>query len=241
MRRLNWIAALISLNLMMPSLAQGVAEIVYDPTVDADIIQTFSFFESEISDLEKQISDLDKELKLLSSGKYLWSNTSSLINQLGNTMEQATGLAYSAKNEAAEFASLFPGYTVFNNFNQQYQQITRSSLDTLNNVLQNMKVSANDFMDESSRLKMLQGFTENIEGQTQALQMANQLASEQISQLQLLRQVVMAQANAQIVYYAQQIQKEAGAIADLNEMISNGDTKTTGNLNENPVEKPNYQ
>ena len=81
-------------------------EIVYDPTVDADILQTFSFFENEISDLEKQINDLDNALKLLSSGKYVWSNTVDLINQLGKTMEQASGLSYAAQNEAAEFAAL---------------------------------------------------------------------------------------------------------------------------------------
>lgn len=219
----------------------AVADIVYDPTVDADIVQTFSFFESEITDLEKQIGDLDNELKLLTSGQYAWSTTTALINQLGNTMEQATGLSYAAKNEAAEFAKLFPGYTVFSDFNQQYQQITRSALDTLNNILQNMQVSASDFLNENSRLKILQNLAENVVGQTQALQTATQLASEQISQLQLLRQTIMAQANAQIVYYAQQIQQQASAIASLDSIISHGDLNTTGDLTGHPLTKPNYQ
>lgn len=238
---MHYLSAIVLSLFIVPALAAGPMEVVYDPTVDADIIQTFSFFESEISDLETQISDMANELKLLSSGEYLWSNTASLINQLGKTMEQASGLSYAAQNEASQFAALFPGYTALSNFNQQYQQITRSSLDTLNNILQTMQVSANDFMDESSRLQMLQGFAQNVEGQTQALQMAAQLASEQISQLQLLRQTIMAQANAQIVYYAQQIQTEASSVAELNTIISNGDTHTTGNLNTHPVDKPNYQ
>lgn len=242
MRRLMQIFLLIILNLFVLSAhAEGVFEVVYDPTVDADILQTFTFFEKEISDLDKQINDLDKALKLLSSGKYLWSNTVDLINQLGKTMEQASGLSYAAQNEAAEFAALFPGYSSLSNFNQQYQKITKGSLDTLNNILQTMKQSANSFTNESSRLKSLQGFTENVAGQTQAMQMVVQLASEQISQLQLMRQTVMAQANAQIVYYAQQIQKEASAVADLNETIANGDTATTGVLNAHPLAKPEYQ
>lgn len=230
------------LNLMaMPVQAIEPMEIVYDPTVDADIIQTFSFFESEITDLEQQLNDMANELKLLSSGQYLWSNTSSIIKQLGKTMEQASGLSYAAQNEASQFAALFPGYTVAENFNQQYQKITRSALDTLNNILQNMQVSANNFSDESNRLQMLQGFAQNVAGQTQGLQMAAQLASEQLSQLQLLRQTIMAQANAQIVYYAQQIQTQASAVAELNKIISGGDIHTTGDLNIHPVEKPNYQ
>ncbi len=239
---LRLIFLLIILNLFVLSAhAEGVFEVVYDPTVDADILQTFTFFENEISDLDKQITDLDNALKLLSSGKYLWSDTVNLINKLGKTMEQASGLSYAAQNEASEFAALFPGYSSSSNFNQQYQKITRGSLDTLNNILQTMKQSANNFTNESSRLQKLQGFTENIVGQTQAMQMVVQLASEQISQLQLVRQTVMAQANAQIVYYAQQIQKEASAVADLNETIANGDIVTTGALNVHPLAKPEYQ
>jgi P-type conjugative transfer protein TrbJ len=242
MRRLIQLSLLIFLSLFtLSSHAAGVFEVVYDPTVDADILQTFTFFENEIADLDKQINDLDNALKLLSSGKYVWSNTIDIINQLGKTMEQANGLSYAAQNEAEEFATLFPGYSSLSNFNQQYQQITKGSLDTLNNILQTMKLSANNFTNESSRLQMLQGFTENVVGQTQALQMAGQLASEQISQLQLMRQTLMAQANAQIVYYAQQIQKEASAVANLNETIANGDTVTTGVLNAHPLAKPEYQ
>lgn len=232
---------LIGLLATSISQASAVMDIVYDPTVDADIVQTFSFFENEITDLEKQIGDLDNELKLLASGQYSWSTTTSLINQLGKTMEQANGLSYAAANEAEQFSALFPGYTVVNNFNQQFQQMTRSSLDTLNNILQNMKVSANDFLNENSRLGMLQNLAENVVGQTQALQTAAQLASEQVSQLQLLRQTIMAEANAQIVFYAQQIQQEASQIADLNSVISNGNSQTTGDLTTHPLTKPEYQ
>lgn len=233
---------LITLTLLIsPVFAVGPFEIVYDPTVDADIIQTFSFFENEITDLETQIDDLDKALKLLAAGKYLWSDTSGLIDQLTSTLQQANGLSYAAKNEAAQFSALFPGYTTLAKFSEQYQQMTRTSLDTLNNILQNMQVSADNFIDENTRVRSLQGFVETVEGQTQALQTAAQLASEQVSQLQLLRQTIMAQANAQIVYYAQQIQKDASAVAELNSTIANGVTQTTGQLDTHPVEKPSFQ
>src|ERR1700677_1624885 len=135
MRRLTQVWLLIFSSMFILSAhAEGIFEMVYDPTVDADIIQTFTFFEHEITDLEKQINDLDKALKLLSSGKYVWSDTVDIINQLGKTMEQASGLSYAAQNEAEEFATLFPGYSSLANFNQQYQQITKGSLDTLNNI-----------------------------------------------------------------------------------------------------------
>jgi P-type conjugative transfer protein TrbJ len=235
------LAIFIFLLFLTPVMAEGPLEIVFDPTVDADIVQTFTFFENEIADLEKQIDDLDNALKLLSSGKYLWSNTTTLMNQLTDTMEQASGLSYAAKNEAAEFSQLFPGYSNLTQFSQQFQQLTKSSLDTLNNIMQTMQANAGNFINENSRVQKLQGFIETIVGQTQALQLGAQLASEQVSQLQLLRQAVMAQANAQVVYFAQQIQKEASATAGLNETIDHGDTATTAVLTAHPLQKPDYQ
>ncbi len=219
----------------------AVSPIVYDPTVDADIIQTFSFFEKEIGDLEVQINSLNEAIKILASGKFVWKTTNALIDQLNHTLEQSSGLSYSAKNEAAQFASLFPGYTIINNFNQQYQNLTKSSLDTFNNILQTLKRSADNFIDENSRLASLQQWTEGVVGQTQALQMAAQLASEQVSQLQLLRQSILAQANAEVVFYAQEIQKEASRAAELNALITAGDTQTSGNLANNPIVKPHYE
>lgn len=241
MRRNTFFIFLLTfLIFTLPSNANAiVADMVYDPVVDADIVETFSYFKSEIMDLEKQLTDLDKELKVLT--KYLWSDTSSLMNQLGNVMNQANALSYAAKNEAAQFSQLFPGYVSLDNFNEQYQKITKSALDTLNNAIQSLGVSANDFIGENSRIKQLQGYAEKVEGQTQAAQAAVELASEQISQIQLLRQAVMAEANAQAVYFAQQIQKESGALAEFNNIVAHGDMKTTDTLNTYPLEKPRYE
>lgn len=225
---------------ILPSEAKAVvAELVYDPTVDADMVETFSYFESEIMDLEKQLTDLDKALKVLT--KYLWSDTSSLMNQLEKVMNQANALSYAAKNESAQFNQLFPGYVPLDNFNEQYQKITKSTLDTLNNAIQSLGLSANDFLGENNHIKQLQSYAEKVEGQTQAAQAAIELASEQISQLQLLRQAVMTEANAQAVYFAGQIQKEAGALAEFNTIVGHGDAKTTGILNTYPLERPHYE
>lgn len=226
------------------TLAVIPGALVYDPTVDWDILQTFVYFETEIANLESQLSDLDKQLdaiKQLSPENYQWSNTSELINQLGETLEQANALSYAAQDIDKQFHSLFPGYVPLDNYSEQYQKITQSSLDTINNVLKTLGMSSADFSNENSRLKLLQNYSQNVVGQTQAIQVANQIASEGISQLQLIRQTIMAQANSQALFYAQQIQRDAASAAELVQTISRGDISTTGDLSQHPLSKPNYR
>ncbi len=85
-------------------------------------------------------------------------------------------------------------------------------------------MSAQDFTDEHQRIQYLQGLAENPKGQTQAIQASAQISSEMLSQVQLLRQTIMAQTNAQTTYYAQQVQNQATAQEEQHEIIQAGST-----------------
>lgn len=161
-------------------------------------------------------------LKQLTPGQYQWSNAQNLINQLGDAVQRANTLAYSAQNVDAQFRQYFPGYQAPTDYGQQYQHITRTQLDTLNQILQAMGSSAQDFQNENARLTFLQHQAQSAVGQTQAIQAAAQIASEQVSQTQLLRQTMIAQTNAQTAYYAGQVQKEASSRAELEKIAANG-------------------
>ena len=56
----------------------------------------------------------------------------------------------------------------------------------------------------------------------QAIQAGNMLAAEQIQQLAKLRQLMMAQINAQNVYMANQTNRDAQRVATQQEWIKNG-------------------
>jgi len=241
--------AVMACSMLLPSTSWAIIpEIVYDPAVAADIVETFAYFEQEIQSLMAQLDVLNDQSNILNtaieklpSGSYNWSNTSKLIQELDNILSQSNALSYTAENVDQQFKNLFPGYISVNNYNEEYQHITESALDTLQNVLHDFNASANDFANETTLLKDLQNYSAAAAGQTQAIQVANQIASEQVSQLQLLRQALMTQANAQAVYYAQQIQNKASALAEFSELIDSGDTNTTGELDQHPLEQPNYE
>jgi type IV secretion system protein TrbJ len=212
-----FIFALVSF-LGLPLNAYGVAALVFDPTVCARLA-------SEAAQLKQQVDLLEEQLnaiKQLNPNQYKWGNAQQLINQLGSVIEQSKGLSYSARNLDSIFKQSFPGYTPPQDFDAQYQKITRSTLDTLNGVMHALGKSAEDFQTENARLSFLQTQAKSAVGQTQAIQVAAQIASEQVSQLQLLRQTLMAQTTAESSYFASQIQNEASSQAELKQIIKAG-------------------
>jgi P-type conjugative transfer protein TrbJ len=210
----------ISFLTFLPVTSQAM--IVFDPAVFGKLIQELAQSEQQLMVLKQQLD----ALKQLNPSQYQWSNAQGVINNLGNVISQANGIAYSGQNLQAQFQKNFPGYQAPDNYSQQYQQIVSTTLNTLNGVLQSVGSSAQDFQNENSRLAFLQQQAQSAIGQTQAIQASAQIASEQVSQLQLLRQTLMAQINAQTTYYAGQVQKEASANAELDQLIGDGNKKS---------------
>ncbi len=219
----------LSILMLWPLMANADFPVI-DLTAIAQLI-------SEVGQLEQETQMMQQELQTLQSGQYQWSNAQALINQLGGVVQQTNSIAYSAQNVNQQFQQNFPGYQAPANYNQQYQQITNNTLSTLNGVLQTVGTSAQDFQNENSRLAFLQAQSQNAQGQMQVMQAATQIASEQVTQLQLLRQTLISQTNAQTVYYASQMQDQASAQAEFNQVLSNGNTAISP-LNSNPLSSP---
>ncbi|MBV9576348.1 MAG: hypothetical protein JO149_06965 [Gammaproteobacteria bacterium] len=191
------------------------------PVIDyASLIQ----MGNQLIQLKQQTEYIEQQLKALNGNQYQWSNAQVLINNLGSIISQTNGIAYSATNVNQKFQQAYPGYEAPENFNQQYKNNINMTQNTLNGVLQSMGSSAQDFQNENTRLSFLQQQSQSAQGEMQAIQASSQIASEMVSQIQLLRQTVMAQSNAQTAYYATQTQTDASAKAELERVINAGST-----------------
>lgn len=203
----------------------AVGALVFDPSV-------FARLGSEAVQLENQLNVLKQQLaaiKQLNPKQYQWSNVQNLINQLGSSIEEAKGISYSAKNVSKKFKDTFPGFVSNQKFDEQYQNVTNNTLNTLNGVLSALNKSSNNFQNENARLSFLQSQEKSAVGQTQAIQAAAQIASEQVSQLQLLRQAIMAETTAQSAYYANQVQVDASSKAEFKKVL------LSGKINSQPI------
>ena len=201
---------------------------VFDSAVYTQTLQNYMELVSQIKLLQEQANELNQSLKAiqtLGKGQYQWSDVSNQINQLGAVIESTRGLSYSASHLTDQFQKAYPGYESPHDYNQQYEQNLNTTLNTLNGSLQSLHMSAEDFTNEPKRIEFLKSQVQNAQGQTQAIQASAQISTEVISQLQLLRQTLMTESNAQGVYLAQQTQSDASDEAGFHQMLTNGSTQ----------------
>lgn len=214
---------IILIIFLLPTLAFAQLA-VFDAASFAKLVAQYNQMIAQAQILEQQATYLHQELTTLNSGQYQWSNAQNLINQLGNVVSQSNSLSYNAQNINQQFQQQYPGFQSPQNFNQQYSQNINTTMSTLNGVLQSVGMSAQDFANENTRLAFLQSQVTSAQGQTQALQASAQISSEMVTQLQLLRQVLMAQTNAQTAYFAQNLQTQASSQAQFNQIVNAGST-----------------
>lgn len=227
-------------TMMFSQSVWAFGDVVYDPTVDATLETNFAAelakHAEEVSHLLTQITLIKQSLEQLQNPQ--WNIAQDKINELGNAVNKVNGLAYNSSNLDERFRQLYPGYgngSSAMNYSEQYKNIVTTTQNTINGVLQSLGLNAQDFANENTRLQMLQNQAQNADGQTKAIQASAQIASATVEQVQMLRQTMIAQTNAQNAYYAAQIQKEANVKRALDDELNNCSTTITGELDQHPT------
>jgi P-type conjugative transfer protein TrbJ len=196
--------------------------IIANATLPVIDIASLAQLSHQLTLLKQSTQYIKQSLQGLPIAQFQWSNVQNLIDHLGSTISQVNGIAYSAANISQRFSQVYPGYQVPQDFYQQYKNIANTTQQTLNGLLQSIGDSAQHFKKENRQLAMLQQEVQKVSSQTQAIQASAQIASEVVSQIQLLRQTVMAQTNAQLVYYAAKIQNDIDEKAAFEKIIHTG-------------------
>jgi type IV secretion system protein TrbJ len=226
------LAALTAAVLIVTAVPRAtVAQI---PVIDAtNLVQTtitaLKMVESVLNELEmisNQIKQLENMiLNTQNFGRGVWDGEAlPRLLRLGQIIEQEQAIAYTLANLDGLFRQKYPGYRPITDWSREYDLWTRTTLDTLRGTLSSVRIHAEDFATEQSRIRTLQAMSDTSVGRMQALQLGNMMAGEQVQQLVKLRQLVMAQVNAQNVYMAHQTNREAQRSATQSQWIRNGNT-----------------
>jgi type IV secretion system protein TrbJ len=146
------------------------------------------------------------------------------LQRLGQVIEQEQAIAYQMAGIDGEFRRRFPGYRPVTDWTREYELWTRTTMDTLRGTLNAARLHADNFATEQGRIQALQAMSDSAAGRMQALQVGNMMAAEQLQQLVQLRQIILAQMNAQNVYMAQQVNQDAQRAATVNEWVRNGNS-----------------
>lgn len=170
--------------------------------------------------------------------KFNWDNIESTMNQLALVQRDGEALAYSAKDLDNHFQRIYPGYGKKTadkaNYQLQYKKWVNTNQDTMKGTLKALNLSYKDLQNEKDLKTKLQKHARTAKGQMEAAQVANEIAAEEVNQLQKLRQIIIANSNAQVEYQAFQAQKDAQLEESYQDMLKNLGKKT-GKYKENPA------
>jgi P-type conjugative transfer protein TrbJ len=220
------VAVLAIVVLLAPSGAWAQAIVLDLTNLIQNTISALKAVESVLNEVQmiaNQIKQLENMVQNTSTYSGVWDQDAlPRLNRLGQIIEQEQAIAYSMAGMERVFRERYPGYRPVTDWATAYDQWTRTTLDTLRGTLAAVRLHADDFGDEQRRIQTLTALSDSAEGRMQAIQAGNMLAAEQIQQLAKLRQLMMAQVNAQNVYMASVTNRDAQRTATQQEWVKNG-------------------
>jgi len=221
------VAVLAIAVLVAPSGARAYAMIVFDPTnLVQNIISAQKAIESVINEVQmiaNQIRQIENMVQNTRTYGGVWDREAlPRLIRLGQIIDEEQAITYAMAGMDRVFRERYPGYRPATDWPAAYDQWTRTTLDTLRGTLAAVRLHADDFADEQRRIQTLTALSDSAEGRMQAVQAGNMLAAEQIQQLVKLRQLMMAQINAQNVYMANVTNRDAQSTATQEEWVKNG-------------------
>jgi P-type conjugative transfer protein TrbJ len=151
-----------------------------------------------------------------------WGDLQAVLGSLSRVLQIGQSISYTLRNVDSAYRQRFPGYSAPNNWLTQYDQWSRTTLDTLAATLAAAGANASDAASIDASLQSLRTANEGAQGRLEAIQIGTQVASLQVAELAKLRQLVAAQINAENAYLGAQEAKESGAAAAFDGWVASG-------------------
>ena len=153
----------------------------------------------------------------LSLPNSMFGSITSSMNQLRGIYSQGSSLAYSMSNLDSQFRDQFKGYDNYlssigqasANMPGQYKKWSDSGFDNARSAMEAVGMNTSSFASEDAMLSSLVQRSATAQGRMQAIQAGNEIAAQQVQQLQKLREMIAANVTLQSNYIAQQTERQA--------------------------------
>jgi len=180
--------------------------------------------------LQKQaqmVDDMKRNGKVLS--KQEWGKTSDDLEQLANIARQGEAIAYSSSNMDAIFRDKYKGYSEYSSqksgnpqsYSDQYSKWSTTNRDSIVGAMKTANLQYEQFSSEEQTMKTIEQLSSNAQGRMEAIQAGNLIAAQQVSQLQKLRGLMMAQMQMQSGFLTYQANQKDSANAKSREFFKN--------------------
>ena len=160
-------------------------------------IHQFNMYQTMLQNLKKgnpsQILD-STALKLWNDNR-MNESFMSLFKVVVNGRQSAVN----AETAFEIYRKMHPGYGNFGNFDygQAYRDWSDTNRQTIESALRSTKINADDLVSEADMIRELQSQSRSADGQMQILKAGNDIGVSMVGQMQKLRQLQMAQMQAQ--------------------------------------------
>lgn len=190
--------------------------------------QSAQMYQQVQNTLQQLLMEKQQLQNLIAAPVQNWGQTQAELQQLTQLVSKTAALSYAGGNIDSLFRHQYPGYakTAGNtNFGSKFQGLIGQQLDSLNAALQAAGMQSSQFTSERAALQQIQSISAGSQGSLQALQAGNMVASATVDQLQKLRQLYMAQMQAQNSYMAGQAQVQADQTDAVQTFMNQGNGK----------------
>lgn len=151
----------------------------------------------------------------------LFGSLRSDFQRLQNIYATGTSLAHSMDGLESKFRDQFKGYDDYlrsigegsNNMPDRYKQWSAEGLDNARTAMQSAGINTSSFAAEDAMLSSLVQRSASAQGRMQAIQAGNEIAAQQVQQLQKLRAMMASSITLQSNYIAQQTERQSATDA----------------------------
>ncbi|GAB3441583.1 P-type conjugative transfer protein TrbJ [Massilia solisilvae] len=190
--------------------------------------QSAQMYQQVQNTLQQVMMEKQQLQNLMAAPAQTWGQAQQELAALAALVNKTAALSYAGGNIDQMFKQKFPGFakTAGNtNFGGKFQSLVQTQLDGLNSALQAAGLQSSQFANERSAIQQIQNMSAGSQGALAAMQAGNMIASQQIDQLQKLRQLYMSQMQAQNSYMAGQVQAQADQTDAVQTFMNQGNGK----------------
>lgn len=203
----------------IPAHATGLIAGATEPTQILNNFQLVASYAEQAEQTVTQINQYQTMLKNLAqltpsgalnqAAQQLWTdqNMAQAFQSLRRIVIAGQSTSYTLANIDQRFKQLHPGYGRSGDgfdYSMAYRDWSDNTLDSVKNALALSGAHAQEFESEGAMIATLASRSQTAQGQLQALQAGNDVGIATVGQLQKLRQIQMAQMQAQNAYLAAQ-------------------------------------
>ncbi|WP_278938902.1 P-type conjugative transfer protein TrbJ [Pseudomonas helleri] len=144
------------------------------------------------------------------------------LKKVANIYTRSQSLGRQIQNMDSQFNTAFPGFQSYLNqaansaevpAGERYQKWSEQNRDSVKMALEAANLNTSTFESEDTQLNHMVARSQSAVGRMQAIQAGNEIASQNVQQLQKLRDLLATQINMQGNYMAQQGDRKAASEA----------------------------